>query len=91
MHSYHCILTSAGKANCMATLMPVAYDLPKCMRLTQLADNNSTLEEVVVRVQGILCRKELPPINNISRLADVLFVSPGSDIQHIDIRTWIFL
>ncbi|KIM72485.1 hypothetical protein PILCRDRAFT_81820 [Piloderma croceum F 1598] len=47
--------------------MPVAYDMPKCMCLTQMAEDSSMLEEVIVRVQGIFCRKELPPINNISR------------------------
>jgi hypothetical protein len=40
------------------------YDDPTTWRLTKNADAHSDIEESVMRVQGVLCLKDLPPITN---------------------------
>jgi hypothetical protein len=40
---------------------------PRSVKLVLGTEDNLGLEEVVIRIQGILCYKDLPPVNNISR------------------------
>ena len=41
------------------------YDAPRSWRITIPTQDNNTFEEVVLRLQGIVCGKDLPPISRI--------------------------
>jgi hypothetical protein len=41
------------------------YNTPRSWRITLATQDNEVLEEVVLRVQGIVCGKVLPPVTRI--------------------------
>jgi len=67
---YHTLLSVHLCQNkALHTRMAVrTYEQPTTFRLIDMGpDETSELEEVVMRVQGILCAKDLPPITNRPR------------------------
>ena len=44
------------------TASPIYLEMSKCWKMSQPIDEDSNREEMVLRLQGILCKKDLPPL-----------------------------
>jgi len=51
----------------MGGLTVTKSEHPTCWRLTQSGEDPLSMEEVVVRLQGIICDENLPPVTFMPR------------------------
>jgi hypothetical protein len=61
-HKAYMILINRNIQNEASIAAITASDKPRVWRITVPASDEGQLEEVVLRVQGVLCLKELPPV-----------------------------
>ncbi len=60
----------------MSTFNPVYGGMPRLWRLTK-SDGADGIEEVVASIQGIMCKKDLPPfVERIRYIGKHLFLHP---------------
>src|ERR1700683_2811013 len=58
------------------TVKVIKYDNPTTWRLIYEGNGIANAEEVVMRVQGVICQKDLPPLTNRPRY-DTTTLSPS--------------